>query len=52
VVDRDDLERIARAVKGCGFEYRHAGDMVLDTKAPKARNAVHLVFAGEKVRPD
>jgi hypothetical protein len=54
VVDRDDLERIASAVKGCGFEYRLVAgvDMLLDTNAPQARNAVHLIFAGEKVRPD
>jgi hypothetical protein len=54
VVDRRDLDRIASAVKSCGFEYRHVAgaDMLLDTNAPKTRNEVHLIFAGEKVRPD
>jgi len=26
--------------------------MLVDAQAPKARNAVHLIFVGEKVRPD
>jgi hypothetical protein len=26
-------------------------DMLVDTKAPKARSGIHLLFAGEKVRP-
>ncbi len=53
-VRREDLERIAAAVKPFGLEYRHAGgvDMLLDKEAPSARRAVHLVFAGEKVRPE
>jgi hypothetical protein len=50
-VDRKDLERIAKAVEGFGFCYRHtAGIDLVDAKEPKARSAVHLVFIREKVR--
>lgn len=54
VVRREDLERIAAVVKPFGFEYRHVAgvDMLLDREAPTAKRAVHLVFAGEKVRPE
>ena len=53
-VDREDLPRIVEAVRGAGFEHRHAAgvDMLVDAHAPKARSAVHLIFVGEKVRPD
>jgi hypothetical protein len=53
-VRREDLERIAEAVKPVGLEYRHAAgvDMLVQTAAPTAKRAVHLVFAGEKVRPE
>ena len=42
------------ALEQAGFVYRHAAgvDMFLDGPNAKARDAVHLVFAGEKVRPD
>jgi hypothetical protein len=51
-IDRDDLARIAQAVRSIGLEYRHAGgvDMLVDAKQPKARSAVHLIFVREKVR--
>lgn len=51
---REDLGRIAEAVKPYGLEYRHiAGvDMLIQTGEPSARRAVHLVFSGEKVRQD
>lgn len=53
-VDRRDLDAIIQAVRDFGFEYRHAAgvDMLVDAKTPTARSAVHLVFIGEKVRPD
>lgn len=54
VVDRSDLERIAEAVKPQGFRYRHAAgiDMLIDAEEPKAKSAVHMIFAREKVRPE
>jgi hypothetical protein len=52
-VDRNDLQRIAVAVKDFGFRYRHAGvDLLVDATKPKAHSAVHFVFVREKVRPD
>lgn len=52
-VRRMDLPRIAEAVRALGLEHRHVAgvDMLVDAVAPKARSGVHLLFAGEKVRP-
>lgn len=54
VVRRADLERIAAAVEPYGLEYRHVAgiDMLVQSADPSARRAVHLVFAGEKVRAE
>jgi hypothetical protein len=53
-VKRGDLESIAEAAKRFGLAYRHAAgiDMLVREGQPSARRAVHLVFAGEKVRPE
>lgn len=53
-VQRDDLSRIIQAAESHGFRYRHAMgiDMLLDAKEPQARSAIHLIFVGEKVRPE
>lgn len=53
-VQRQDLERIAKAVEPAGLTYRHVAgvDMLLQAGEPSARRAVHLVFTGEKVRAD
>jgi hypothetical protein len=50
---RSDLEAAKLALAEAGFVYRHASgiDMFLDGPDAKARDAVHLVFANEKVRP-
>ena len=50
---RDDLQAATAALSEAGFVYRHAAsiDMFLDSPSAKARDAVHIVFAGEKVRP-
>jgi len=54
VVRREDLPKIARAVEPFGLQYRHATreDMLVQTGAPSARRAVHLIFTGEKVRQE
>ena len=54
VVRRADLSRIAEAVGPFGLELRHVAgvDMLVQRGAPSARRAVHLVFAGERVRPE
>lgn len=51
---RQDLERARQAMAAAGFVHRHASgiDMFLDGPGGKARDAVHVVFAGEKVRPE
>lgn len=53
VVRREDLTKIAEAAQRFGLEHRHAAgvDMLVQTGEASARRAVHLVFAGEKVRP-
>jgi hypothetical protein len=52
-VNRRDLDRIAEAVRPYGFALRHVKgiDMLVDAAKPSARSAVHLVMAGERVRP-
>lgn len=49
---RVDLERAKVALETAGFVYRHVKsiDMFLDGPGAKARDAVHVLFAGEKVR--
>jgi hypothetical protein len=49
---RADLPRAREALEKSGFIYRHAKniDMFLDGEGAKARDAVHIVFANEKVR--
>ena len=53
-VRRSDLSLIIRAAEENGFRFRHVGgvDMLVDAKYPRARAAVHLLFVGEKVRPE
>jgi hypothetical protein len=54
LIRRDDLERVKEALGKAGFVYRHAAsiDMFLDGPNAKARDAVHVLFAREKVRPE
>jgi hypothetical protein len=51
---RTDLEAAKAAMGAAGFVYRHSFgiDMFLDGPDAKARDAVHVLFAGEKVRRD
>jgi hypothetical protein len=51
---RDDLPAAIAALSEAGFVYRHAAgmDMFLDGVNAKVRDAVHVVLAGERVRPD
>src|SRR6266849_4001428 len=54
LIRRTDLEAAKIALQGVGFIYRHVAsiDMFLDGPKAKARDAVHIIFAGEKVRAD
>jgi hypothetical protein len=51
---RGDLETAQNALAAAEFAYRHVKgvDMFLDGPEAKARDAVHVVFSGEKVRPE
>ena len=51
---RSDLSAAIAAMTQAGFVHRHAAglDMFLDGDNAGVRDAVHLVFAGEKVRPN
>jgi len=53
VVRRADLDGIKAALAAAGFVYRHAAglDMFLDGPAGGVRGGIHLIFAGETVRP-
>src|SRR5688572_2189702 len=48
---RGDLLAAQAALEAVGFVYRHAAgvDMFLDGAEAKARDAVHVLFTGEKV---
>ena len=54
VLRRADLPAARAALEQAGFIYRHAAsiDMFLDGPDAKASDAVHIVFAAEKIRPD
>ena len=51
---RDALEAATQALHAVGFIYRHVAsiDMFLDGPDAKARDALQVVFAGERVRPE
>jgi hypothetical protein len=51
---RSDFSKAIAAMARAGFIYRHVKsiDMFLDGPGAKARDAVHVIFAGEKVRPE
>ncbi len=51
---RADLPAATAALAAAGFIYRHVEslDIFLDGENVSARDAVHVVFAGEKVRPE
>lgn len=54
LIRRADLGGAIEALGKEGFVYRHAAgvSMFLDGPEAKARDAVHVVFASEKVRPE
>jgi len=54
LIRREDLPAAVEAMSKAGFIHRHVDgmDMLLDGPDAKARDAVHLIFAGEKVRQD
>ena len=50
----DDLPKMIQAMTAAGFHYRQTSglDMFVDTPDGSARDAVHVVLAGEMVRPN
>src|SRR6188768_2750829 len=54
LIRRSDLPTATAALEAVGFIYRHVKsiDMFLDGPDAKARDAVHIIFAGENVTPD
>ncbi|MFM9960926.1 MAG: hypothetical protein ACKV2Q_06850 [Planctomycetaceae bacterium] len=53
LIRREDLPSMTKVMEAAGFRYRHVRgiDMFLDGPINKVQDAVHLLFAGEKVRP-
>jgi len=53
-IDRKNLDAIRAALEPHGFTFRHVAgvDMFVDASNPNVSAAVHLLFAGERVRPD
>jgi hypothetical protein len=53
-VRRSDFDAVKTALASAGFLYRRAAgiSMFLDGPSAKARDAVHVVFSGEKVREE
>jgi hypothetical protein len=51
-IRRDDLDAARAAAAKAGFVYRHVAgvDMFLDGPDATPRDAVHIIFSGEKVR--
>jgi hypothetical protein len=54
LIRRADLDATRAALEPAGFKYRRTSniDMFLDSPDARARGAVHVVFAGERVRPE
>lgn len=53
LIRREDFDAAKSAMETAGFAYRHVAglDVFLDGPDAKPRDAVHIVFANEKVRP-
>jgi hypothetical protein len=52
MIRRDDLSRVVAIAEDQGFRFRHSAgiDMLLYGETTSARNAVHLRYAGERVK--
>lgn len=54
LVRREDLARILAELQSVGFVHQNVAgiDLFLDGPQGSVRSAIHVLFAGEKVRPD
>jgi len=54
LVRRDDFSRVRKALESAGFIHQEVAgvDLFLDGPQGSVRSAIHLVFAGERVRPE
>jgi hypothetical protein len=54
MIRRSDIEWVKDIAARHGFRFRHAAglDMLMRGETDSARNAVHLLISGEKVRPN
>ena len=54
LIRRSDLGAVKAALLGAGFDYKHTAglDLFLDGPGARPRDAVHIIFAGEKIRPE
>lgn len=54
LIRREDFEAVKAALESAGFLYRHAAslDFFIDGPDGRARDGIHLIFAGELVRPE
>lgn len=54
LIRRSDFEAVKAALEAAGFRYRHAAsiDMFIDGDGGRARDAVHILYANEKVRQE
>lgn len=54
LIRRTDLDAAKAALEPAGFSFRHTAsiDLFLDGPDAKVHDAVHVIYAGERVRPD
>src|SRR5436190_8400082 len=54
LIRREDLPRVVEALQAVGFVHQYVNgiDLFLDGPQGSVRSAIHVVFAGEKVRAD
>jgi len=53
LIRREDLDAVKSAMESNGFIHRHSAglDVFLEAPGQRARDAVHILFANEKVKP-
>ncbi len=52
MIQRSDIARVIGIAEGCGFRFRHAAGVDMLLHGDTAKTPIHLLFSGEKVRPN